>query len=332
MKSAGTHTLAALQSSQFFKAELFEIDLLSGVILRFTDYDLPLTVGANTFSANVSVKRGTVSQKVGISVDTLTLDLAPQGDAPSAFTISGLAVTQAVRLGMFDGARVKMYKVFMQAQSGGMLPTNTNNESVLWWVGSVAEADASRFGIHISAASDLQVLNIQMPRNLIQTGCTHNLFDSGCTLVKASYTTSGTVSSTGPNSAASFTTNLTAANNYHALGVIAFTSGANAGFSRTVKGYLNTNGAVTLIGPLPNPPATGDAFSIYPGCDKTLATCQGKFASNNQAHFRGAPWVPVPETLYDGGTVAGPAPTIGRQGSPGTGSPGPGKQPGIYHP
>jgi len=46
--------------------------------------------------------------------------------------------------------------------------------------------------------------------------------------------------------------------------------------------------------PLPFAPAFGDAFTVYAGCDRTLATCQGRF--NNKANFRGFPFVPPAET------------------------------------
>lgn len=332
MKSAGPYTLAALASSQFYKAELFDIALANGITLRLTDYDLPLTVLGNVYLSNAVIKRGTIDQQVGLGVKSLSLDISPQDDAVTPLTVSGLPATEAVRLGMFDRARVRMYKVFMQSPGAGQLPTNTHDEAVLWWSGIVAEADSSRMAIHLSADSDLQGLNVQMPRNVIQTGCTHSLFDPGCTLAQASYTTAGAVSATGPNSIASFTTNLSAADGYFALGIVTFTSGANAGFSRTVKAYANAGGTLTMIGPLPNVPATGDAFTIIPGCDKTVATCRAKFSVDNSLHFGGAPWVPVPETLYDGGTVAGPAPVIGRQGIPGAGSLFPGHLRGIYKP
>ena len=333
MKAAGPNTLAALQSGQFWKAELYDLTLQSGLTLHFTDYDLPLVYNGNTYASNVVAKRGTITQKIGFSVDTLTLSLAPQPDAPVPLVVGSLSIMQAARLGYFDAAALTMYKVFMQQQTGGMLPTNTNNEAVLWWTGIVSQADVSRQSVNFSIVSDLQKLNVQMPRNLIQTGCTHTLFDSGCTLVKATYTVSGAVTATGPNSVNSFTTNLTGkADTYFALGIITFISGANNGLSYTVGAYLSANGVVTPITPLTNAPATGDTFTIIPGDDKTLNTCKTKFAADNSSHFRGALWVPVPETLYDGGTIAGPAPTLGRQGGAGVGSPFPGGLRGIYKP
>jgi uncharacterized phage protein (TIGR02218 family) len=50
----------------------------------------------------------------------------------------------------------------------------------------------------------------------------------------------------------------------------------------------------TLLNPLPLVPSAGDAFTAYPGCDKTQATCTTKFA--NLGAFRGFPFIPQPET------------------------------------
>ena len=317
MKAAGTNTLAALSSGQFYKAELYDLALTSGATLRFTSYDLPLSLGATTYPSNMIVRRGAISSRVGLDSQSVDIELTPQADATSAPTVGGLPFLQAVRQGFLDGARLTVRKVFMSTPASG-LPVNTNGESVVWYVGTVSDATAGRQSARLSVESDLARLNIQMPRNVLQPGCVHSLFDGGCTLLKSTFTVAGTITSTGPNSAGSFTTGLTQATDWFSLGVLTFTSGANAGLSRTVRSHANTNGVVTLVSPFPSAPATGDTFNIVPGCDKQQATCSGKFA--NLAHFRGFPYVPVPETLYDGGSVTAPAPQIGGQGTPGGGS------------
>jgi uncharacterized phage protein (TIGR02218 family) len=52
---------------------------------------------------------------------------------------------------------------------------------------------------------------------------------------------------------------------------------------------------ITVLQPLPAAVVSGDAFEIYPGCDKTKATCENKFA--NLIRFRGYPFIPAPETV-----------------------------------
>lgn len=45
--------------------------------------------------------------------------------------------------------------------------------------------------------------------------------------------------------------------------------------------------------PLQSAPASGDAFTVYQGCDHTPGTCRSKF--NNLPNFRGFPYVPPPQ-------------------------------------
>lgn len=83
-----------------------------------------------------------------------------------------------------------------------------------------------------------------------------------------------------------------ASNGWWALGVIAFTSGANAGLKRVIEGS-DSSGAVQLRIPLPVAPAAGDSYVLTPGCDKQMSTCGHKFS--NLIHFGGMPFIPVPE-------------------------------------
>lgn len=88
-----------------------------------------------------------------------------------------------------------------------------------------------------------------------------------------------------------------ATNGYWALGVLSLTYAGGTLAGQTVSALIESNtsgGAVTLRSPLPQIPTTSDSFSIVPGCDKRMSTCNGKFS--NLIHFAGYPFVPVPES------------------------------------
>jgi hypothetical protein len=51
-----------------------------------------------------------------------------------------------------------------------------------------------------------------------------------------------------------------------------------------------------VVFPFPYVPEAGDTFNLVPGCDGRQVTCSAKF--NNIVHFRGYPYIPVPETTY----------------------------------
>jgi uncharacterized phage protein (TIGR02218 family) len=308
MKSASSATRAILAAGQYFRADLYTIELLSGTTVRYTTGDLPITVAGSTYATGLVIRRGSLRQSVGLEVSTLDLDIGPQTDwAGAPVTVSGVPFLAAIRSGLFDGARVTWSKLFL-SNWGDLSPG-----AVPWFQGRINNARAGRASARLVVHADTETLNVAMPRNILQSGCLHTLYDAGCGLSEAAFTVNGTVTATGPNGVVRFTTSLGNASGYFDLGRITFTSGANFNVSRPVKAYVSTNGVVELIAPLPTAPAVGDGFAIRAGCDKKQATCSSKFS--NLARFRGFPYIPVPETLYDGGAVAQTAPAFGYQGS-----------------
>jgi uncharacterized phage protein (TIGR02218 family) len=144
------------------------------------------------------------------------------------------------------------------------------------------------------AKSWVQVLNRSWPRNLYQSGCLLNLYSMDCGVIQATYTVTDTAE--GGSLPSNIKVTRAEDTGYFDLGVIACTSGANAGQRRTVKHYIKgTPGQIRVANPFLSAWAVGDGFTLYPGCNKSKATCADKF--NNLANFRGTPYVPVPETV-----------------------------------
>jgi uncharacterized phage protein (TIGR02218 family) len=239
-------------------------------------------------------------------------------------------VLEALKRGVFDSARVQMRKLFLSSWD------DTSPGSIFWGDWSVNQVQAGRFSGQLTLNDVTEGLNVAMPRAIIQPGCVHTLFDAGCTLSRAAFTTSGVVAA-GASTVLAFNTNLTQVDKYFDMGEISFTSGVNAGLSFAVKSFANASGAIALIKPTPVAPSPGDAFTIVPSCLKTIAACSNTNVAvgppfNNKAHFRGYPFVPVPETLYSGGVTNGQAPTPGKQGGAGLGSVFNGNSSGSYQP
>lgn len=294
MKNVTPQLLALLASRQFYYATLFTFTLRGGTVLRYTDGDVDISAGGETFAAggqdgvlvNAGDNRVTITWHIGLQVDTVTFDVLPR-----AGTVGGVPWLQALRNGVFDGAEVKIEYAFMPTYG------DTSVGTVVAFTGLVAEVTADRARATFEVNSHLELLDKNMPRNLFQPGCTNTLFDSGCALLKAAYSVNSAVTTGATINSIRASVNLGSTTaGYYALGVVTFTSGANAGFSRTVKIHTKAGSisTFTLLSPLPAVPAQGDTFTIYPGCDKTKATCQAKF--NNLANFRGYPYVPVNET------------------------------------
>lgn len=332
MKSAGAGTLAALAGGQFYRADLYDFVLAGGSTSRFTSAQVPLTWGANTYGTGLIIKRGALTQRIGVEVQTLDLEIAPQFDfVGTAPTFGGLPFLQAARSGVLDSAHVIWYKAFFTAWG----PSIT--EGIPWFQGRVGPLKVGRSGAQVPIISDTALLNVPMPRNLFQPGCVHTVYDAGCTLLKATFQQSGSAS--GTPTVTQMNTNLTRADGYFDLAVVTFTSGPNNGLTRLVKRYLNASGSITFIQPLPTAPASGNTFNIVPACKKTQAACSNTNvangpAFNNLTHFRGYPYVPVPDTLYGGAASMNANVAPGSQGGPASGSAvgGSSDRPGSFRP
>lgn len=317
MKNASPAALSILATGQYVIAQLYDITLATGQVYHYTDFQIPLSAAIypsgtpNSYLTGLTITRDSVTQKAGLEAGSTKLTLAPQLDSPNApILIAGYPLVQAARYGFLDSATVALSMLVMNlpTYTGNMLDTSPGG--TLFFVGTAMEIDPGRFACDVTVDDYLAGMSTkQMPRNVWRTGCSHSVYDAGCSLLQSLFTVSGTISTVGD--AAHFTTNLTQADHYFELGVITFTSGVNNGLSQTVGSYLHASGALSTKFPFAAAPSVGDTFSIYPGDDLQQATCTTKF--NNLAHFGGTPYVPVPETLLDGGTDNPPLQATGGQ-------------------
>jgi uncharacterized phage protein (TIGR02218 family) len=289
MKSTTTAVLAAINAAraapdaQLAFAECFTFTLATGAALTWTNVDLPVAYNGATFSATGPLVQGfKYKANVGLEVDKQQITIA----ARPTDLISGAPALNAIRDGAFDGATVQRDRVFLSAIGGAVIG------GVTLFHGRVSTIDrVGRTQAQLTVASDLVILDYEMPRNLYSPTCGHTLYDSGCGVIRGTYSASGTV---GAGSTASLLLT-SAALAGHAQGSLVFTSGVNANVRATVKSVA-PGASLTLMYPLPSAPAPGDAFTVAYGCDHTRGTCQGKF--NNLANFRGFPFVPPPQIAY----------------------------------
>jgi uncharacterized phage protein (TIGR02218 family) len=276
--------MALLATGQFVMADLFTFTLASGTVLRFTSADMAVTVNGHTFSdTGPLITRGSTRTAVGLEVDVL--DVKVRADA--THLVDGLPFVLAARTGAFDGAEVSLERAFGPAWNQPMIAT------VDLFAGRTADIDYDN-GLTIPVKSHTELLDAPVPGNIYQPSCMNTLYDAACGIDRAARMQAGAVTG---GTANSITTNLTSRpEGYFALGVLAFTSGANSGVTRSVK--WDVSGSFDFALPLPSPPSAGDAFTVVPGCDRMQSTCESKF--NNKIRFRGQPYIPAPETTAPG--------------------------------
>ena len=289
MKTASSALVAFLNAARadpdlaIAFADCFTFTLSTGPALTYTNVDQPVVYNGATFSASGPLVQGLKYRAtVGLEVDKQQISIA----ARATDLVAGATFLNALRDGAFDGATVQRDRVFMTALGGTVVGGVTLFHGRVSTIDNVGRTQAT-----ITVASDLVVLDYDMPRNLYSPTCLHTLYDSGCGIPSGTYAVSGTVGAGSSATLIAFAGALAS----HAQGSIVFTSGVNANVRATVKSVA-AGVSLSLIYPLPSPPATGDGFTVYAGCDHTRATCQSRF--NNLSNFRGFPFVPPPQIAY----------------------------------
>lgn len=290
------------QPRGFVFCDLYTFELATGQVLRYTNADVDIAYGGNTWvhdsvRFDTSASKAVGHWKTGLDVDTWQVVVFPRvrddlTGVANPDTIGNQPWQAAVRAGALDAAVVLIDRAYLKQWPSLPSPAGVAPAAVLPIQGGrVGEVDPMRTGAVININSHMELLNNQMPLNLFQQGCVHTLFDAGCTLVQSSFEATGTVGA--GSTQQSIVTSLAdpLGSGTYALGQIVFTTGENAGFAMMVNEW--TGGVMSLRAQLPFPVAVGDQFHAYPGCDKTQQTCL-LFA--NLANFGGVPYVPPPET------------------------------------
>ncbi len=304
MKPITSSLTALFATRQYRMCGLYEFDLIGGSSLYYASADMNIYLASSqsggdafwnnqTFTTGAPLfdkkdNRAKLQQKIGTQVSQLMFDVIP-----GSSQVLGEAFLSACRTGVFDGA-VLTYLGAYWPTSSLYAPTITPTGTIKKFVGRVAEVDMGRNLATFTVNSHLELLNIQFPRNLYQSPCTNILYDAGCTLAQSSCAISSGVVSSGSTSSLIYTSVAPSSGLSLALGQITFTSGALNGISRQIQAFSSgIPNQLTIVPPFPSSPSSGDTFTVYPGCDKTSSTC-GLFS--NIAHFRGEPYIPVPDT------------------------------------
>jgi uncharacterized phage protein (TIGR02218 family) len=264
-------------------AECFTFITTTGTQYTWTNVDYDVQFNGSTFLSNGPLVSGLKYKgSIGLEVDKQQITIA----ARPTDVINGAPFLIALRDGAFDGAPVYRDRVFLTGSMGSVVG------AVRLFQGRVSTVDnVGRTQATLTVASDLVVLDYDMPKNLFSPTCLHVLYDAGCGIIRGTFSLDGMVGA-GSNSN---TINFSGARAGDAQGSLVFTSGANANVRATVKSVA-VGTSYSLMYPLPFAPSEGDTFNVAFGCDHTQATCQGKF--NNLINFRGFPYVPPPQLAY----------------------------------
>ena len=246
---------------------LMTITRADATVVRLTDYDRALTLGANTWLPQAGLKRSAISITGGLEVDSL--DIEGYYDGPID--------ENSLRTGRYDGARVEIALTDAEdPDSYGLITL------FVGWVGDIS-LHRTRFTL---AASGLTEPLQQAFGEMTSPDCRANLGDARCQVNLAPWTFTGTV--TAVTSPRELGVSISQAANLFAYGLCTFTGGANAGLKIEIK--ASTTSSIELFLPAPYTVVVGDAITLIAGCDKRFTTCASKFA--NGINFQGEPDLP----------------------------------------
>lgn len=246
---------------------LVKLTLLGGRVVALADHDKDLVVAGVRYESTYAFEVSSVSIASGTQNSSLELSLLMDDAICSRADILS---------GAFDRAKCEVMLVDY---------AHTDNGAGLYYAGRVQQtsfADAITATLQIASLLDQ---NVNCASEQYSYTCTADLGDARCKVDLSGRKKTFAVGAVA--SRQSFTTDLTDDDKAWNGGLVAFTSGPNEGFAIEVGAYSKSNGGVVLKLPFPYALSPGDTGEIFPGCDKTPATCLDTY--NNMPNYRGVP-------------------------------------------
>lgn len=247
-------------------ATFWRVARRDGVTLGLTTHDNDLWFDGVLHRAAPGMVPSAIRRSADFEPDSAEVQGALSHDSIAAADLA---------MGRYDGATVQI----------GLVDWETLERHVLYRgaIGTVAE-EAGAFTASLqSRKAELQ--RDPVPRT--SPSCRAVFCGPGCTLSPGRFSQLARISVYDPGSNA-ITLSGSVALSAHAGGHLRWLDGAMAG---TTSGILAVAaGALVLDTPIDTPPAPGSAVMLRQGCDRTLATCAGRFG--NAANFQGEPFLP----------------------------------------
>ncbi len=279
MKTLPTGMQAHLDSGTTTLSWCWRLTRSDGQVFGFTDHDLPLTFDGMTFQPESGFTASEIRTGSDLSVDAQ--------DAEGVLTSTTITETDILD-GRWDNAAVEIWRVNWADTS----------QRVLMRRGAIGQVRRGRVQFVAEMRSLAHVLNQSVGRTF-QATCDAALGDARCGVNLNDPASKGSGSVVTVSGARAFTASGLAgfADGWFALGTLTWTSGANAGRRAEIMTHVLASSTVTItLMEIPvRPLATGDAFDIFAGCDKSFETYKARFA--NAANFRGFPHIPSQDTI-----------------------------------
>jgi len=260
------------------------VEKSTGEIVRGTTHDCDIeivtdTVGlavslAGIYRAQANINGSQIRSSADLSVDNMDVDGAFEDEARFDITV------EEIESGVLDRARVIVFDCNWRAPNAGQDVKRSG------YLGEISRDSDGKYTTEIRGLAQMFAQQIGSTYgescNVVRFG------DTRCGFDVAAIALSLTVASVTDRKNVSFTYAEGLAGAFSIPGgLLEFTSGDNDGFTREVKLYSQSGGAVhvELYDELPADAVIGDAATLSPGCNRTLPTCRDVY--RNARRFRG---------------------------------------------
>lgn len=274
MRTIPTALANALLAQTATLCTIWKITRTDSTVLRVTDHDRDLVVSGQTYLAALGYSASAIRTVAGLGANNLDIE----------GILDAAAITDAdLRAGRWDHAAVRVSVVDWSNPAGGVLLLRAG------WLGQVeiARGEFRAELLGLSRAFDGTVGEVYQPT------CRASLGDARCGVDLGPLTVTGTIDADASDRRTLVDSARTESAGTFDFGLLTWTSGANDGLAMEVR--VSTVGGIELQLPMPYAVASGDAYSLTPGCDGLFATCRDRFA--NVLNFRGEPHVPGTDQL-----------------------------------
>lgn len=274
-------SVESLRKAQTYRfAKCYLLERVDGTTFRFTDHNREIEYDGNTY---------TPVGGMSVSAEQKLEKLGPSNQEVIGI-LSDVAIThEDLMKGLYQEAKITIYILDYKYPWAGVFNTMvfwiTNTE----FTGEFWKATIEGLGRWLA-----------YPKGFTYTRtCRHTLGDAQCGVDTSALKASKNVTQVDNIRRIFRTTGLAQANDYFTNGLVTWTSGNNDGHSCEVKDFSTANDIIELHLNAPYDIEVGDGFDIYPGCDKTFATCKDKFSNGD--NFGGFPFIPGTDRVISSG-------------------------------
>ncbi len=245
-------------------ARLLVITRRDGTVLRIAEAQSAITVDGDVYEPLAGCEISAVKHTIGGETPSLEISAAHNSAAARTFD------TATVDIGLYDSAEVDLYIV------------NRANPTVLGHMFS-GTIQPINYTVSGNVSFDVRGPSVHAGIGYIQKFapmCRTDLFSSLCTVDKDAYALAATV--TAIINRFNFTVSIAPSpDGYLNNGTVLTETGVGFEIANQAGGNL------TAFLPYHRVLAVGMALTLWPGCDKRIATCANKF--NNALNFQGEP-------------------------------------------